>query len=231
MVGLVTLSKRTDGVAGTDAGLRNRRIGRDVSRSLRAGLVRAHLVVDHVGAGHQAECQQEVRRGARHCDQHALPAGMVVQVARIVEISSPGISPANLDVAAQGKRVDAVFRCRCARSPRGACRSRWRRPPRARRTTWPGQSVPVRGSVPSGRVQEAVERSLSWKGRSSSWLPSGYSPAGGWVANTLNCGRRTLNDTCCKIIPVYARTAFVACCAIRWCAHSWLLYLQPAHPQ
>ena len=86
-----------DGVAGVDAGFGDGGGGRDVVGDGGAGEVLVDLVVEHVDAGHEAEGEDEVGDGAGEGDEHALPAGMVVEVAGIVwRSSSPGISPAIL---------------------------------------------------------------------------------------------------------------------------------------
>ena len=97
-----------DGVAGVDAGLGNHGGGRDVVGDGWTADVLADLVVEHVGAGHQAEGEDEVGGGASERDEHALPAGMVVQLAGIVADLFPRDFTGHLDVSAKGQGVDAV---------------------------------------------------------------------------------------------------------------------------
>ena len=86
-----------DGVAGVDAGVGDGGVGRDVVGDGGAGEVLADLVVEHGDAGHEAEGEDEVGDGAGEGDEHALPAGMVVEARRDRRwAASPGISPAIL---------------------------------------------------------------------------------------------------------------------------------------
>ena len=62
----------------------------------------------HVDAGHQHEGEDKVGRGAGEGDQHALPAGMVVQLAGVVGDLFAGDLARHLDVSAQRQRVDLV---------------------------------------------------------------------------------------------------------------------------
>ena len=72
-----------DGVAGVDAGLGSGGVGLDVVGDRRAVEELLHLVVEHGDAGHEAEGEDEVGDGAGEGDEHALPAGMGVEVAGV----------------------------------------------------------------------------------------------------------------------------------------------------
>ena len=62
--GILDVVEVDDGVAGVDAGLGDGGCGRDVVGDGGAGDVLVDLVVEHVGAGHEAEGEDEVGDGA-----------------------------------------------------------------------------------------------------------------------------------------------------------------------
>ena len=82
--------------------------GRDVVGDGGAGLVLVDLVVGHADADHEAEGEDEVGDRAGEGDEHALPAGMVVELAGIVGDFFAGDFAGHLDVAAEGQDVDLV---------------------------------------------------------------------------------------------------------------------------
>ncbi len=106
-----------DEVAGADAGFGGRGLCVDVVGDGGAVKELLHLVVEHVDAGHEAEGEEEVGDGAGEGDEDALPAGMVVEVAGVVDggrcfawgVGGEAHLAGHLDVAAEGDGGDLVL--------------------------------------------------------------------------------------------------------------------------
>ena len=62
----------------------------------------------HVDGGHQDEGEDEVSEGAGESDQHALPAGMVVQIAGVAGGLFAGDLAGHFDVSAKRQRIDLI---------------------------------------------------------------------------------------------------------------------------
>ena len=106
-----------DDVTAMDTGLGDRSVGWDVVGAGGAVEELFDLVVNHGDAGHQAKGEEEVGDGAREGDEHALPAGVSVEVAGIGGGDAAGCEfvaceahlAGHFDVAAEGDGCELIF--------------------------------------------------------------------------------------------------------------------------
>ena len=119
-----------DGVSALDAGAGGGRVEGDVVDVRGPVDELLYLVVEHRYTRHKAESENEVGEGAGERDEHALPAGMGVEVAGVagaglgVIWSVEGGLAGHLDVTAEGDDGELVLGVAAFEAEEGVCRSR-----------------------------------------------------------------------------------------------------------